>query len=98
MILLLLVLLKAIIGLTIIDRLISINSITSIISVAILVMAFAKTEYEFVDISFVFMLCGFVGSLWILKVLTPVNWELKIPGLRSTSDGGEERDKERNVN
>ena len=70
MVLILLMLLRAIIGPTVIDRLISINAITSKVSVIILLMAFVRSEYGFIDIAFVFMLCGFVGSLWIVKVLT----------------------------
>lgn len=85
----LLILLRAIIGPTVIDRLISINAITSKVSVIILLMAFARNEYGFIDIAFVFMLCGFVSGLWILKVLTPGDWQLRIPGLK-----GFEGDKE----
>ncbi len=81
MVLVLLILLRAIIGPTVIDRLISINAITGKISVIILLTAFAREEYGFIDIAFVFMLCGFVGSIWILKVLTPGDWQLRIPGL-----------------
>ena len=80
MILILLVLLRAIIGPTVIDRLISINAITSKISVIILLMAFIRAEYGFIDIALVFVLCSFVGGLWILKVLTPGDWQLHIPG------------------
>ena len=78
----LLVLLRAIIGPTVIDRLISVNAITSKVSMIILLMAFAKDEYGFIDVAFVFMLCGFVGGLWILKVFTPGDWHLRIPGLK----------------
>lgn len=80
MILILLVLFRAIIGPTVIDRLISINAITTKISAIILLLAFIRTEYGFIDIAFVFILCGFVGGLWILKVLTPDDWQLYIPG------------------
>ncbi|HHY09748.1 MAG TPA: hypothetical protein GX528_04190, partial [Firmicutes bacterium] len=90
MALVLLVLLRAIIGPTVIDRLISINAITSKVSVMILLLAFIRTEYGFVDIAFVFMLCGFVGSLWILRVLTPGDWRLRIPGLEGFE--GNEKD------
>lgn len=82
MTLILLVLLRAIIGPTVIDRLISVNAITSKVSMIILLMAFAKDEYGFIDVAFVFMLCGFVGGLWILKVFTPGDWHLRIPGLK----------------
>lgn len=90
MVLILLILIRAIIGPTVIDRLISINAITSKVSVIILLMAFARNEYGFIDIAFVFMLCGFVGSLWILKVLTPGDWQLRIPGLKGFEGEKEE--------
>lgn len=90
MVLILLILLRAIIGPTVIDRLISINAITSKVSVIILLMAFVRSEYGFIDIAFVFMLCGFVGSLWIVKVLTPGDWQLRIPGLKGF--GGEKEE------
>jgi multicomponent Na+:H+ antiporter subunit F len=90
MVLILLVLLRAIIGPTVIDRLISINAITSKVSVIILLMAFVREEYGFIDIAFVFMLCGFVGGLWILKVLTPGDWQLRLPGLKGFEGDREE--------
>ncbi|NLK76044.1 MAG: cation:proton antiporter [Clostridiales bacterium] len=89
MALILVVLLRAIIGPTIIDRFISINAITSKVSVIILLMAFIKEEFDFIDIAFVFMLCGFVGTLWILKVLAPGDWQLKVPGLKGFDDNKE---------
>lgn len=82
MFLILVVLLRAIIGPTVIDRFIAINAITSKISMIILLLAFYKGEYDFIDIALVFMLCGFVGGLWIIKVLTPSVWEFKMPGLK----------------
>ena len=56
----------------------------------ILLMAFANDEYGFMDVAFVFMLCGFIGSLWILKVLTPSNSHFKTPGLNGIEGEGEE--------
>ena len=90
MVLILLVLLRAIIGPTVIDRLISINAITSKVSMIILLIAFVREEYGFIDIAFVFMLCGFVGGLWILKVLTPGDWQLRLPGLKGFEGDREE--------
>ncbi|NLJ25938.1 MAG: hypothetical protein GX354_11075 [Firmicutes bacterium] len=90
MVLILLVLLRAIIGPTVIDRLISINAISSKVSVVILLMAFARGDYGFIDVAFVFMLCGFVGGLWILRVLTPGDWQLRLPGLGGFEGDGEE--------
>jgi multicomponent Na+:H+ antiporter subunit F len=92
MALILVVLLKAVIGPTVIDRLISINAITSKVSMVILLIAFLKGRYGFVDIAFVFMLCGFVGGLWILRVLTPGDWRLGIPGLKDYEDNDKKRE------
>ena len=90
MILILIVLLRAVIGPTVIDRLIAINAISSKISMIILLLAFYRGEYEFIDIALVFMLCGFVGVLWIIKVLTPSVWDFHMPrleGLEITQKG-----------
>lgn len=73
---------RAIIGPTVIDRFISINAITSMVSMIILLLGFYREEYGFVDIAFVFMLFGFAGGLWIIKVLTPSVWEFKMPRLK----------------
>lgn len=86
MILILLVLLRAIIGPTVIDRMIAINSISSMVSMTILILAFYREEYGFVDIALVFMLCGFAGGLWIVKVLTPSVWQFKMPRLKALHD------------
>jgi len=82
MFLILVVMLRAIIGPTVIDRFIAINAITSKVSMIILLLAFFKEEYDFIDIALVFMLCSFVGGLWIIKVLTPSVWKFKMPGLK----------------
>ncbi|NLW59499.1 MAG: hypothetical protein GX073_04040 [Firmicutes bacterium] len=88
-VLVLLVLLRAIIGPTVLDRLISINAITSKVSMIILLIAFVRKEYGFIDIAFVFMLCSFVSGLWILKVLTPGDWQLRLPGVKGFEGDGE---------
>lgn len=91
MVLILFVLLRAIIGPTVIDRLLSINAISSKVSVIILLMAFMRGDYGFIDVAFVFILCAFVGGLWILRVLTPSDWQLRLPELGGfEGDGGEE--------
>jgi multicomponent Na+:H+ antiporter subunit F len=92
MILILFVLLRAIIGPTGIDRLICINAITSKVSVIILLLAFVKGDYGFVDVAFVFMLCAFVEGLWILKAFAPGDWQLRIPGLKGFEGDREEMD------
>lgn len=89
MVLILLALLRAMIGPTVIDRLIGINAITSMVSVIILLLAFYRKEYGFVDVAIVFMLCGFAGGLWIIKVLTPSVWNFKMPRLKQIEDDGE---------
>lgn len=91
-------LLRAIIGPTIIDRLISINAVASLVSVFILLMAFYKKDYGLLDIAFVFMICAFVGGLWILKVLTPGDWKLKMPVLKNFDlDEEEERSNDQTI-
>lgn len=90
MVLILLVLLRAIIGPTVIDRLLSINAISSKVSVIILLMAFMRGDYGFIDVAFVFILCAFVGGLWILRVLTPGDWQLRLPELGGFEGDGEE--------
>lgn len=82
MVLILLSLLRAIKGPTVIDRFIAINFITSKVSMIILLLAFFREDYGIIDVSFVFMLCGFAGSLWIIKVLTPSVWEFKMPRIK----------------
>ncbi len=81
MILILCVLLRAILGPTVIDRMLSINAITSKVCVIILLMAYIQGNYNYVDVALVFILCGFIANLWILRVLTPGDWELRLPGL-----------------
>jgi multicomponent Na+:H+ antiporter subunit F len=90
MVLILFVLLRAIIGPTVIDKLISINAISSKVSVIILLMAFWRGDYGFIDVAFVFVLCGFVGGLWILRAMTPGDWQLRLPGLDGFEGEGEE--------
>lgn len=90
MILILLVLIRAIIGPTVIDRFIAINVISSIVSVMILLLAFYRQEYGFIDIAIVFMLCAFAGGLWIIKVLTPSVWTFKVPRLKELVNKKEE--------
>lgn len=92
LVLILLVLLRGIIGPTSIDRLISINDITSLVSMIILLIAFRSGDYGLVDIAFVFMICAFVGGLWILRVLTHGDWRLRIPGLKGFEGDREEAD------
>ena len=90
MVLILLVLLRAIIGPTVIDRLLSINAISSKVSVIILLMAFMRGDYGFIDVAFVFILCAFVGGLWILRVLSPGDWQLRLPELGGFDGDGED--------
>lgn len=89
-ILILLVLLRAIIGPTVIDRIIATNAITSKGTMVILLLAFFRGEYGFIDIAIVFMLCGFAGGLWLIKVLTPSVWNFKLSRLKELEDDGKE--------
>ncbi len=92
LVLILLVLLRGIIGPTSIDRLISINGITSMVSMIILLMAYRSGDYGLIDIAFVFMICAFAGGLWILRVLTHGDWRLRIPGIKGFEGDKEETD------
>ena len=85
-VLILLALLRAMIGPTVIDRLIGINAITTMVSMIILLLAFYRQEFEFIDVAIVFMLCGFAGGLWIIKVLTPSVWDFKMPRLKQLEE------------
>lgn len=92
MFLILLVLLRGIIGPTVIDRFIAINAITSKVSMIILLLAFYRGEYEFIDIALVFMLCSFAGGIWIIKVLTPSVWNFKLLKLKDDKEGRSSND------
>ena len=92
LVLILLVLLRGIIGPTSIDRLISINGITSMVSMIILLMAYRSGDYGLIDIAFVFMICAFAGGLWILRVLNHGDWRLRIPGIKGFEGDKEETD------
>ncbi|HAA26081.1 MAG TPA: hypothetical protein DCE11_08200 [Ruminiclostridium sp.] len=92
LVLILLVLLRGIIGPTSIDRLISINGITSMVSMIILLMSYRSGDYGLIDIAFVFMICAFAGGIWILRVLTHGDWRLRIPGLKGFEGDKEETD------
>lgn len=89
-ILIFIALIRAIIGPTVIDGLISINAITGLVSIFILLMAFFTKEYGIIDVAFVFMLCAFVGGLWILKVLTPGDWKLSLPDFKDFNSDKED--------
>lgn len=90
MALILLAFLRAIIGPTLIDRFIAVNFISSMVSMVILLLAFYRKEYGFIDIAIVFMICGFAGGIWIIKVLTPSVWHFRMPGLKELEDHREE--------
>lgn len=90
MVLILLALLRAMIGPTVIDRIIGINAITSMISMIILLLAFYREEYGFIDVAVVFMLCGFAGGLWIIKVLTPSVWNFEMPRIKKLEEDRKE--------
>ena len=87
-VLVLLVLLQCIIGPTVLDRLISINAITSKVSMIILLIAFVRKEYGFIDIACLYV-GSFVSGLWILEGAYPGDWQLRLPGVKGfEGDGG----------
>lgn len=65
------------------------------VSVIILLLAFTVGDYGFIDIAIVFMLTGFVGVLWTIKVLTPSVWHFEMPTFIKAEDdekGGSSND------
>lgn len=91
-VLIFLVLIRGIIGPTVMDRLIAISAITGKVSVIILLLSFLRNEYGFVDIAVVFMLCGFIGTLWILRNFIPNNRQIDGADLRGFEGVKEEGD------
>ena len=83
LILMILVLIRAIIAKTIIDRIISINALTSMASALILLFAFYNEIHGFLDVAFVLMLCSFIGGLWILRALTKDSWKFIKPKVKN---------------
>lgn len=89
-VLILLVLWRAIIGPTVLDRVITVNAIGSMVTVMILLLAFLRSDYGFIDVAVVFALCGFIGTVWTLRMLTPGEWHVKVPKLKELGrEGGE---------
>jgi len=89
-VLILLVLWRAIMGPTVLDRVITVNAISSMVTVIILLMAFMRADYGFIDVAIVLALCGFVGVVWTLRMLTPGEWHVQVPRLNELSgEGGE---------
>lgn len=82
-ILILAVLLRGILGPTKLDRLISVNAITTLGSVFILLLAFFNEDAGLVDIALVFMLCAFFGGLWILRVFASGSRSPELPEINS---------------
>ena len=62
----LLVLWRAIMCPTVLDRVITVNAISSMVTVMILLLAFLRADYGLIDVAIVFALCGFVGVIWTL--------------------------------
>lgn len=88
-ILILLVLQRAIVGPTVLDRLVAVGGITSQAIVIIFLVAFINHDYSYIDVGLVFILCGFVSNLWIIRVLVPGDWDFRLPKLvdRSRKEG-----------
>ncbi|NLY51809.1 MAG: hypothetical protein GX063_02750 [Firmicutes bacterium] len=77
-------------GPTVLDRVITVNAISSMVTVMILLLAFLRADYGFIDVAIVFALCGFVGVIWTLRMLTPGEWHVTVPELEELGgEGGE---------
>lgn len=60
-------LLRAVRGPTIYDRIIAVNVIATKTIIMILLLAFALNATYFIDVALVYSMCGFVGTIAILK-------------------------------
>jgi multisubunit Na+/H+ antiporter MnhF subunit len=89
--LLLLVLQRAIVGPTVIDRIVAVGGINSLAIVILFLVAFINHDYSYIDVGLVFILCGFISNLWIIKVLVPGDWDFRLPKLAERSGNEEEQ-------
>lgn len=64
---------RAILGPTATDRVVVVNAVSTKITIAILVLAYMYQDFVYIDVAIVFVLCGFVGTVAILRALIPHN-------------------------
>ena len=72
----LLILIRLISGKTTYDRILAANSIGTIVVLAISIHGFYMGRPEFIDISIVYALINFIGTVAVLKLFDKVNWEI----------------------
>ncbi|MDY6827162.1 MAG: monovalent cation/H+ antiporter complex subunit F [Bacillota bacterium] len=56
-------------GPTVLDRVVAMNIITTNVVITILIFSYLDNSYYYIDVAFVFVLGGFIGTLCILKLL-----------------------------
>jgi multicomponent Na+:H+ antiporter subunit F len=85
------ILFRAVKGPTAPDRVVAINAVSTNITLAILLWAFLQREPMFIDVALVFVICGFVGVVCTLQVLTTVNADTLTAKQtkRGQNDGGD---------
>ncbi|NMB39103.1 MAG: hypothetical protein GX994_05970 [Firmicutes bacterium] len=66
-------LIRAILGRYAADRLVATNAITTKVCVIILGLTFIRGNFMYLDIALVFVLCSFIGSVNVLRLLLPPN-------------------------
>lgn len=70
LILMCLVLIRGITLSTAADRIVTVNAISTKICLIIFLLAYVRSDFGFLDVAFVFVLCGFVGTTSILRSMT----------------------------
>lgn len=69
-------LIRAIVLPTAADRIVTINSISTKVCLVIFTLAYLQADFGFLDVAFVFVLCGFVGTISILRSMTKSNQQV----------------------
>jgi multisubunit Na+/H+ antiporter MnhF subunit len=65
-----LVLIRGITLSTAADRIVIVNAISTKVCLIIFLLAYVRSDFGFLDVAFVFVLCGFVGTTSILRSMT----------------------------
>lgn len=60
------------------DRIVVVNSLTTKVCTVILLLAYLQENFSFIDVAIVFILCGLVGTIAILRLLLPPNHEAAV--------------------
>lgn len=69
LVLILLAIIRAIALSTALDRLLVVNAVSTMVCIVILLLAFIRSDFGFIDVALVFILCGFIGTASILRTI-----------------------------